>query len=541
MAMTLGMFHAPQPAVLRAGRRRSTPSSRGSRRAVRPPRHVAPPAAPGRRRGAPPRAAGGGRAARRAAAAAGALPPQGAHAAAGGLQHGLSPRRPSSASSGGGARRAISLTSAEALKPSAVAITGPLIRIVGDRFPWGVKAAILHTLRLLIEKGASPQAVRPAAPDHLRQGALRRDEAVPQRGAAALHKLAALSTRVEPLLVELGGALLAAEAGVQHALLSAIAGVLRGMPKAVGEGTLQTLQHSATELLTVDDDGVALAAAATLGSLELWLPLPPLLAAIEAAADGDESGEAWRGSSRSSAPTSRCCARSSPPPSPTACRRCSPSRSRRLERSELRQPAARSLARIAAAMAEPSPADGDAAAGGDEAADEALAEAAAAAVPESVPAALALLGDRVVEVRCSALHALKRLYRLRPALVRARRCALPKAMLGAVAAACADKRSASPPTAAAGDARARARVRLDRRRARARRIGRHRARRLRRRLRAPPPEAAARDGFGGRLGWRWGLKRFSYARRLRPQLREPRRKPGLTLSVATDGNKLLRR
>ena len=68
-------------------------------------------------------------------------------------------------------------------------------------------------------------------------------KAVRERGAAALHKLAALSTRVEPLLVELNGALLAAEAGVQHALLSAIAGVLRGMPKAVGEGTLQALQH----------------------------------------------------------------------------------------------------------------------------------------------------------------------------------------------------------------------------------------------------------------------------------------------------------
>ena len=31
-----------------------------------------------------------------------------------------------------------------------VQITGPLIRIIGDRFPWQIKAAILKTLGLLI-------------------------------------------------------------------------------------------------------------------------------------------------------------------------------------------------------------------------------------------------------------------------------------------------------------------------------------------------------------------------------------------------------
>ena len=92
-------------------------------------------------------------------------------------------------------------------------------------------------------------------------------------------------------------------------------------------------------------------------------------------------------------------------------------------------------------------------------------------MPESVPAALAaLLGDRVVEVRCSALHALKRLCRLRPALVRARRCAAEgdaRRRRGGV------RRQAPRPRRqrrAADDARARARVRLDRRRARAREL-----------------------------------------------------------------------
>ena len=46
----------------------------------------------------------------------------------------------------------IKRTSAAALKPSVVNITGPLIRILGDRFSFGVKVAVLETLGLLLSK-----------------------------------------------------------------------------------------------------------------------------------------------------------------------------------------------------------------------------------------------------------------------------------------------------------------------------------------------------------------------------------------------------
>lgn len=46
----------------------------------------------------------------------------------------------------------IKLTSPEALRPSVVNITGPLIRILGDRFAWSVKTALLETLTLLLAK-----------------------------------------------------------------------------------------------------------------------------------------------------------------------------------------------------------------------------------------------------------------------------------------------------------------------------------------------------------------------------------------------------
>lgn len=46
----------------------------------------------------------------------------------------------------------IKKTSADALKPSVVNITGPLIRILGDRFSFNVKVAVLETLGLLLGK-----------------------------------------------------------------------------------------------------------------------------------------------------------------------------------------------------------------------------------------------------------------------------------------------------------------------------------------------------------------------------------------------------
>lgn len=53
----------------------------------------------------------------------------------------------------------IRLTSADALRPSVVSITGPLIRILGDRFSWNVKAALLETLSLLLAKVSADEFV----------------------------------------------------------------------------------------------------------------------------------------------------------------------------------------------------------------------------------------------------------------------------------------------------------------------------------------------------------------------------------------------
>lgn len=59
------------------------------------------------------------------------------------------------ASSADAIREAVALTPTDALRPFVVKITGPLIRIVGDRFAPPVKAAILRALGAVIGKAGT--------------------------------------------------------------------------------------------------------------------------------------------------------------------------------------------------------------------------------------------------------------------------------------------------------------------------------------------------------------------------------------------------
>jgi len=120
----------------------------------------------------------------------------------------------------------------------------------------------------------------------------------------------------------------------------------------------------------------------------------------------------------------------------------------RSERIDLRQPACHGLARVAAAMAEPDAEDLEAAE--DEGTDvKQLAETYAVAVPPTVFELLeALLTDAVLEVRISALHAVKKLCTLRPALLTAQDCRLAIAFTPHIISGCQDRRHMQVHTAA---------------------------------------------------------------------------------------------
>ena len=147
-----------------------------------------------------------------------------------------------------------------------------------------MKAAILHTLSLLIVKGAI--LLKPFVPQletTFVKALSDTTRVVRMRGVSALSKLVALSTRVEPLVTELLTTLGSADNAVQYALLCALAGVLRGLAKPLSEELFNKVQNFALTFLFGEEEDLSVAAASLVGGCGLWTSIPELVDAIEEA------------------------------------------------------------------------------------------------------------------------------------------------------------------------------------------------------------------------------------------------------------------
>jgi HEAT repeat protein len=142
----------------------------------------------------------------------------------------------------------ISLTTPAALKPFLIKITGPLIRLVGDKFPWQVKAAILGTLSLLLKKGGI--MLKPFLPQ-LQTSFIKAlkdpSDLVRKRGGQALTQLTGLNPRVDLLCNELltGSTTEQETDGVQESMLATLDSVVlcvgKKMKPDLAEKMLATL------------------------------------------------------------------------------------------------------------------------------------------------------------------------------------------------------------------------------------------------------------------------------------------------------------
>eukprot|EP00123_Amoebidium_parasiticum_P018627 comp24257_c0_seq1/m.44983 comp24257_c0_seq1/g.44983 ORF comp24257_c0_seq1/g.44983 comp24257_c0_seq1/m.44983 type:complete len:2647 (-) comp24257_c0_seq1:496-8436(-) len=144
----------------------------------------------------------------------------------------------------------IALTSANALKPFVIQITGPLIRVIADRFAWQVKAAILRTLDVLIRKvGQQLKAFLPQLQTTFIKALSDPTKVVRDRAALALGQLAAIHTRIDPLLTDLCNGVRTGEDPVRESMLLAMLGVL---PEAVGkvaDKTKELLEETLTDAM----------------------------------------------------------------------------------------------------------------------------------------------------------------------------------------------------------------------------------------------------------------------------------------------------
>lgn len=166
----------------------------------------------------------------------------------------------------------IEVTSEQSLKEFVIPITGPLIRIIGDRFPWQVKSAILSTLSIIIRKGGI--ALKPFLPQlqttfiKCLQDSTR---TVRSSAALALGKLSALSTRVDPLVGDLLLSLQVSDAGIREAILTALKGVLKHAGKSVSSAVKIRVYSVLKDLVYHDDDQVRVSAASILGIMSQYM------------------------------------------------------------------------------------------------------------------------------------------------------------------------------------------------------------------------------------------------------------------------------
>jgi HEAT repeat protein len=170
----------------------------------------------------------------------------------------------------------ISITSTKFLTgPLIIKMTGPLLRVVGDRNPANVKIAILKTLGLILVKGGPAlRAFVPQFQTTFVKALSDPSRQVRMEAIDALSLLMPLSTRVDPLIKELvsgslGKTVSSEEVGasaVQTATLEALAAVLyHGGVKAKLPDSVPSALEASKELLSAVDDGIREAAAKVMG------------------------------------------------------------------------------------------------------------------------------------------------------------------------------------------------------------------------------------------------------------------------------------
>lgn len=164
----------------------------------------------------------------------------------------------------------IGKTPAANLKPFATTITGPLIRVIGEKVNSEIKAGILIALNNLLIK--IPQFLRPFIPQlqrtFVRSLADVDNDTLRSRAVKALGTLIEFQPRVDSLVTELvTGAKTATDQGVKTAMLKAMLEVVDKAGKNMNEASKSSILTLVEDEITVVDDKSAVAYARLIGSI----------------------------------------------------------------------------------------------------------------------------------------------------------------------------------------------------------------------------------------------------------------------------------
>ncbi|KAM4051160.1 stalled ribosome sensor GCN1 isoform 1-T1 [Anomaloglossus baeobatrachus] len=189
----------------------------------------------------------------------------------------------------------IKLTSAQALQPSVIGITGPLIRILGDRFNWSVKVALLETLSLLLAKvGIALKPFLPQLQTTFTKALQDSNRAVRLKAADALGKLIVIHTKVDPLFTELLNIIrLCEDSGVRETMLQAVRFIIQGGGGKMDAAIRKNYVTMLLGMLGHDEDATRMASAGCLGEICAYLPEDELSVVLQQHLLADFTGIDW--------------------------------------------------------------------------------------------------------------------------------------------------------------------------------------------------------------------------------------------------------
>ncbi|XP_073812308.1 lethal (3) 80Fj [Musca autumnalis] len=168
----------------------------------------------------------------------------------------------------------IVLTSAQSLQPSVVHITGPLIRILGDRFNAGVKAAVLETLAILLHKvGVMLKQFLPQLQTTFLKALHDQNRLVRMKAGYALSELVVIHTRADPIFNEIHSSLkLSDDSSTRETMLHALRNIITPAGNKMSEPLKKQVIATLICLLGHQEDITRGAAGGCLGALLKYLP-----------------------------------------------------------------------------------------------------------------------------------------------------------------------------------------------------------------------------------------------------------------------------
>ncbi|KAF7282220.1 hypothetical protein GWI33_003020 [Rhynchophorus ferrugineus] len=167
----------------------------------------------------------------------------------------------------------IKLTSANALQSSVVAITGPLIRILGDRFSANVKTAVLETLAILLAKvGLMLKQFLPQLQTTFVKALNDPNRTVRLKSAAALSYLIVIHQRADPLFTDLHNMVKNNEdTSIRETTLHALRGIITPAGNKMSDPIKKQIHTTLIGYLGQPDDTIRKCAAGCLGALCKYL------------------------------------------------------------------------------------------------------------------------------------------------------------------------------------------------------------------------------------------------------------------------------